>query len=143
MPLQPKIIKGNRHGDDRGTLTFNNDFDASGIKRVYTIENSSLSFKRAWQGHQIEQRWFSAIAGSFKIKLIEIDVWDSPAKDLLVLEFILTAESLDILHIPGGYASSIQALEEDSKLLLFADYQLGEIQDEYRFPSDYFIDNED
>lgn len=136
--MQPQIIKGNHHKDDRGTLTFNNDFNALGIKRVYTIENESLDFLRAWQGHQIEQRWFSAVAGSFKIKLIEIDDWKNPTKDLPILEFILNSENLDILHVPRGFATSIQSLEDHSKLLLFADYHLGEIQDEYRFASNYF-----
>ena len=136
--MQPQIIKGNHHKDDRGTLTFNNDFNALGIKRVYTIENESLDFLRAWQGHQIEQRWFSAVAGSFKIKLIEIDDWKNPTKDLTILEFILNSENLDVLHVPRGFATSIQSLEDHSKLLLFADYQLGEIQDEYRFASNYF-----
>ena len=136
--MQPQIIKGNHHKDDRGTLTFNNDFNALGIKRVYTIENESLDFLRAWQGHQIEQRWFSAVAGSFKIKLIEIDEWKNPTKDLPILEFILNSENLDILHVPRGFATSIQYLEDHSKLLLFADYQLGEIKDEYRFASNYF-----
>ena len=136
--MQPQIIKGNHHKDDRGTLTFNNDFNALGIKRVYTIENESLDFLRAWQGHQIEQRWFSAVAGSFKIKLIEIDDWKNPTKDLPILEFILNSENLDILHVPRGFATSIQSLKDHSKLLLFADYQLGEIQDEYRFASNYF-----
>ena len=136
--MQPQIIKGNHHKDDRGTLTFNNDFNALGIKRVYTIENESLDFLRAWQGHQIEQRWFSAVAGSCKIKLIEIDDWKNPTKDLPILEFILNSENLDILHVPRGFATSIQSLEDHSKLLLFADYQLGEIQDEYRFASNYF-----
>lgn len=136
--MQPQIIKGNHHKDDRGTLTFNNDFNALGIKRVYTIENESLDFLRAWQGHQIEQRWFSAVAGSFKIKLIEIDDWKNPTKDLPILEFILNSENLDILHVPRGFATSIQSLQDHSKLLLFADYQLGEIQDEYRFASNYF-----
>lgn len=136
--MQPQIIKGNHHKDDRGTLTFNNDFNALGIKRVYTIGNESLDFLRAWQGHQIEQRWFSAVAGSFKIKLIEIDDWKNPTKDLPILEFILNSENLDILHVPRGFATSIQSLEDHSKLLLFADYQLGEIQDEYRFASNYF-----
>ena len=136
--MQPQIIKGNHHKDDRGTLTFNNDFNALGIKRVYTIENESLDFLRNWKGQQIEQRWFSAVAGSFKIKLIEIDDWKNPTKDLPILEFILNSENLDILHVPRGFATSIQYLEDHSKLLLFADYQLGEIQDEYRFASNYF-----
>lgn len=139
--MEPKIIRGNHHADERGALTFNNNFNAFGIKRIYTIENESLDFVRAWQGHQIEQRWFSAVIGSFLIKLINIDNWDKPSKDLPILEFILTSENFDILHIPAGFATSIQGLEENSKLLLFADYQMGELLDEFRFPNDYFNEN--
>ena len=136
--MKPKIITGNYKVDERGKLTYNNDFNASGIKRIYTIENESLNFSRGWQGHKIEQRWFSAILGSFKINLIQIDDWKNPSKDLPVLEFILHSEKLDFLHIPAGYVTAIQALKEQSKLLLLADYQLNEVDDEFRFPIDYF-----
>lgn len=138
MLMEPKLINGSHHQDHRGSICFNNDFNALGIKRIYTIQNAETHFIRAWQGHQIEQRWFSAMSGSFRIKLIRIDSWENPAKDLPITEFILTAENLDILHIPSGYISSIQSLEADSKLLVWADFILGEIADEYRFPPDYF-----
>lgn len=134
----PKLLKGNCHEDSRGTLFYNNDFEASAIKRIYVIENQSLEVVRAWQGHQIEQRWFSAIKGSFKIQLIAIDNWDRPSKKLERLEFVLDSKKLDVLHIPAGYVSSIQSREEDSKLLVMADYLLGELEDEYRYASDYF-----
>lgn len=133
-----KIIKGDSHTDTRGTLFYNNDFDALQIKRVYVIENASTDIIRAWQGHKIEQRWFSAIKGSFKIQLIEIDNWEFPSKNLEKLTFIVNAEKLDVLHVPQGYVSSIQSLEEGSKLLVMADYMLGEIKDEYRYEKDYF-----
>ena len=54
----PKIIKGENHNDSRGILFYNNDFDASAIKRLYVIDNQKTNFIRAWQGHKIEQRWF-------------------------------------------------------------------------------------
>lgn len=134
----PKIIVGNSHSDSRGTLFFNNDFDASAIKRIYSIENSSKDFIRGWQGHKIEQRWFLAINGLFRIQLVAIDNWDSPSNDLEILNFVVNDKNKDILHVPRGYASSIQALEEGSKLLVMADYKFGEIQDEYRFEVDCF-----
>lgn len=134
----PKIITGNSHTDARGTLFYNNDFDASAVKRIYVIENNG-DFIRAWQGHKIQQRWFSAIKGSFKIQLIEIDHWDQPSKNLEKLTFTVNAEKLDVLHVPKGYVSSIQTLEEGSKLLVMADYRLNEISDEFRFPLDYFV----
>ena len=136
--MNPEITKGGRHTDSRGTLFYNNDFVASAIKRIYVIENDNTDFIRGWQGHQIEQRWFSVIKGSFRIELIAIDDWDYPSADLEQFSFIVDAETLNVLHVPSGYVSSIQSLEEGSKLLVMADYLLGEIQDEYRFAIDYF-----
>lgn len=134
----PKIITGGSHSDTRGTLFYNNDFDASAVKRIYVIENQNTNIIRAWQGHKIEQRWFSVIKGSFKIQLIEIDNWVYPSKNLEKLIFVVNADKLDVLHIPRGYVSSIQSLEEESKLLVLADYLFGEIKDEYRYEKDYF-----
>ncbi|MBP6182589.1 WxcM-like domain-containing protein [Flavobacterium sp.] len=136
--MKPITIKGNIHTDFRGSLYFNNEFDASPVKRVYFIQNKDTKIVRAWQGHRIEQRWFSAVQGSFEIKLIEVDDWEKPSKNKAVYSFILRANQLDVLHIPQGYISSIQALDSDSKLLVMADYLLGEIKDEYRFDADYF-----
>ncbi len=136
--VQPVILKGNRHQDPRGTLRYNNDFSLTGVRRFYTIQNADTHFERAWQGHRIEQRWFSATAGSFIIKLIRVDHWDNPTADLPALEFVLEADTLDVLHVPRGYISSIQSREEHSMLLVFADYELGSVQDDYKFPADYF-----
>lgn len=136
--MDPKLITGNRHSDQRGILLYNNDFDASLIKRIYIIENENLEFKRGWQGHQIEQRWFSAVSGSFKIQLIKIDNWEKPSVNLEAFTYLIDSEKLNVLHVPQGYVSSIQSLELNSKLLVMADYLLGEIKDEYRYDIDYF-----
>lgn len=136
--MKPELFKGNVFSDDRGTLAFNNGFDASAIKRIYIIENGNTEFVRAWQGHRIEQRWFAAVSGSFEIKLIEIDNWNNPSKKLPVFRCELSAEALDIIHVPAGYISSIKAIEQGSKLLVMADYLWGEVKDEYRFDNDYF-----
>ena len=136
--MNPKIISGNCHSDPRGSLFYNNDFDASAIKRFYIIENQNVDFIRAWQGHKIEQRWFSAVQGSFKIKLIKIDNWEQPSRELRVVEYIIKSEKMDVLFVPSGYVNSIQSLEEGSKLLAMTDYLMGEVNDEYRFKADYF-----
>lgn len=133
------MIKGNNHTDERGIITYNNAFDASKIKRIYTIENHSTEFIRGWQGHQIEQRWFAAMKGSFEISVIQIDDFDSPANDLHIVKYTLTDLELTYLHVPAGCITAIKSLEENSKLLVLADYGIGEIKDEYRFPIDYFI----
>ena len=136
--MKPTLISGNCHQDQRGQLFYNNDFDTSSIKRMYVIENHSVDFVRSWQGHKIEQRWFSAIQGRFNIQLIAIENWDNPSETLPRLHYILESATLDVLQIPAGYVSSIQALEEKSKLVVMSDYHIGEIRDEFRYPADYF-----
>ncbi len=119
-------------------MFYNNDFDATAIKRVYVIENHNTDFVRGWQGHKIEQRWFAAMQGSFEIRLMEIDDWENPSKDLVPFVFVINTEKLDVIHVPGGYVNSIQSLEEGSKLLVMSDYLMGEVNDEYRYKVDYF-----
>ena len=133
-----ELLEGKRHEDMRGVITYNNDFDASIIKRIYTIENHSTEFIRGWQGHQVEQRWFAATKGVFEIAVIHIDDFNNPSPHLPVQTFSLTDESLTYLYIPAGCITAIQAKEEGSKLLVLSDYALGEIQDEYRFALDFF-----
>ncbi len=136
--MKPTLISGSCHQDERGQLFYNNDFDTSCINRMYVIENHSVDFVRAWQGHKVEQRWFSAIQGCFKIQLIAIDNWDKPSETLPRLNYVLESATLDVLHIPAGYVSSIQAVEEKSKLVVMSDYHLREINDEFRYPMNYF-----
>ena len=137
--MTPTIIQGNSHKDQRGSLSYNNSFDASGIKRMYVIENN-FGFIRRWQGHKIEQRWFSAIQGTFVIQLIKVDNWDNPNRHLKKITFELSDENLDILHIPAGYITSIKSLKEGEKLLVMSDYAFEEINDDYKYLSDYFIE---
>ncbi|MFV8322656.1 sugar epimerase [Flavobacterium sp. LB3P21] len=126
-------IIGNTFADERGTLSFNNELDLSEVKRMYFIENADLSTQRAWQGHQIEKRWFIAVKGKFLIKLVKVDNFECPSNNLEVLSFELQSKTLDALLVDAGYASSIQALEADSKLLVFSNYRIGEIEDNYKF----------
>ena len=138
MNKVPSIIKGNSHKDERGTILFNNDYNATEVKRIYFIENKDTNFVRGWQGHKIEQRWFSAVQGSFKITIIAIDDWGNPTKSLVQEAFILQGSTFTVLHVPKGSITSIQALEEKSRLMVMSDYSLGEIKDEYRFDINYF-----
>lgn len=136
--MESQLIAGNKHKDDRGIITYNNDFDASRIKRIYTIENHSIDFIRGWQGHEIEQRWFACIKGSFEISVIQINDFENPSKDLIVKKHQLNDEKLTYLHVPSGCVTAIQSKEENSKLLVLSDYGLGEISDEFRYSLDYF-----
>lgn len=137
--LNKELLEGNRFEDERGIITYNNDFDATKIKRIYTIENHSKDYIRGWQGHKIEQRWFACMKGSFEISVIAVNDFNQPSKNLTIQKYILTDEVLTYLHIPAGCITAIQAKEKDSKLLVLSDYSLGEIKDEYRYPINYFI----
>ena len=134
----PKIIKGKSYTDSRGTLIYNNLFDASEIKRMYIIKNSSTEVFRGWQGHKIEQRWFSSVQGEFEIHLIKVDNWEIPSKSLKSIKYNLSSEKMDVLYVPPGFVSSIRSKEPDSKLLVMSNYAIEEINDEYRFENDYF-----
>lgn len=136
-----KLINGGRHQDDRGKLIYNNDFDASQVKRIYCIENLSTEKPRAWQGLQIESRWFAVAHGSFTIRLIQVDNWQNPDPALAQETYHLHDDQLDVLYVPPGYLSSIQSLSKQSKLIVMADHHLGEVEDNYKFPADYFNEN--
>ena len=135
--MLPHIIFGGNHIDHRGELKFNNSFNMFQVKRFYSI---SLNKKhlRKWQGHEIEQRWFTAISGKFNIQLILVDNWIEPSINLPKLGFELSSKSLDVLHIPSGYLTSIEGLDDNSILLAMSDYSLNEINDDYKFPNKYF-----
>lgn len=134
----PNIIRGHVHSDARGKLLYNNDFNLAAIKRMYVINNASESIKRAWQGHKIEQRWFVAVSGTFRIELIKIDCWEMPNPDLTAEIFILSDLEMHVLHVPPGYVSAIQSLTQDARFVVYSDYGIGEIEDDYKFEANYF-----
>lgn len=130
-----EFLQGSFFEDYRGIISFSNLLDLSLVKRMYVIENDSTEISRAWQGHQIEKRWFVAVSGSFEIRVVKIDNFEKPSDDLIPERFVLTGKSMDSLFIKEGYASSIQSLEKNSKLVAFSNYNVGEINDDYKFDS--------
>jgi dTDP-4-dehydrorhamnose 3,5-epimerase-like enzyme len=135
------LIKGGRHTDDRGTLSFFNDFDMAPVKRFYVIEHPDTTIVRAWQGHKIEQKWFYVITGSFKINVVKPDNWERPSENIIVKEFILGSDTNQVLHIPGGYANGFKALEAHSKLIVFSDLSTADAgKDDFRFDKSLWYD---
>lgn len=132
--MEPKLIDGGNYVDERGELHFFNKFDMSNIKRVYFTKHFDTNVIRAWQGHKIESRWFISIQGSFKVKLIKIKNWEAPKEQLQVLEYTLSDKKPQILFIPNGFVNGFKALEANSKLMIFSDYRINEIEnDQVRF----------
>lgn len=135
------IIQGGTHEDQRGKLTFFNDFDMSPVKRFYIIEHPHTEVVRAWQGHQKEQKWFYVLKGVFKIVLVQPDNWQKPSGSLSTEEYILRPVENTVLHVPGNYATGFKALEPKSKIMVFSSFTVEESsKDDYRFDKDLWYD---
>ncbi len=135
-----QITEGGLFSDERGTIAFANDFDLSPIKRFYFITHPDTNIIRAWQGHKIERKWFFCTKGAFEIKVIKIDDWINPSKNLLINNHILTAHKSQVLAVTEGCCTAIRALEADASLMVFSDKTLEEAKnDDYRFDKNYWF----
>lgn len=136
---KPNIIKGGIHRDERGQITFFNDFDLTDIKRFYVISNNNSPVTnhnqvRAWQGHKIEEKYLYCAVGSFLICTVRIDNWNHPSQNLKPSSFVLDEKISRVLYIPPGYANGIKALRSDSKLIIYSNLSIEEsAADTYRF----------
>ena len=135
--MKPRLVKGGKVEDARGRIIFINDFDLKAVRRFYQISNSSTHIKRGWQGHKIESRWFQAIRGKVKISLIAFENYKI-GEPIICNVFELTDKEPQVLYVPPGYASCIQASTLDHCLAVFSDFTLGAIEDEYRFELNFF-----
>lgn len=141
MNQYPNIIQGGSYEDERGRLIFVNDFDLSEVKRYYIIEHPYLSVVRAWQGHKREQKWFQVISGSFLVSVVKPDNWENPSEDIESETFELKATENKVLHIPGGFANGLKALETNSRMIVFSDFSVNESKsDNFRYDSQLWFD---
>lgn len=131
-----KLIDAEKHHDERGILLSFNTLNLTEVKRFYIIEQPK-NIVRAWQGHKFEQKWFQVLAGSFKVVLIKPDCFENPFGILKLEEYILSAAHPQVLHIKGGYFNGFKALEANSKLMVFSDFNLEEsTNDSFRVAKD-------
>jgi len=136
---KPYLIEGGLAVDDRGQLTFANDFNFSNVKRFYMVENFSQDVIRAFHGHLKEEKYVFVVSGSAIIAVVEMDDTTKPKKSNEVHRFILSSRKPCILHIPAGYANGLKTLEENTKIIFFSTSSLEESKgDDYRFPYDYW-----
>ena len=133
------FIEGGVAEDYRGSIRYVNDFDMTQVVRFYIVENVDTKFIRGWRAHRIEQRWFYVLNGAFSLKAVKIDDWTKPSRESPIEEIILRSDDQLVIHIPAGYATALQALMPNSKLLVYADYDIAHAtQDDYTYPIDYF-----
>lgn len=139
MQLEPTIIKGGLSVDDRGTVSFVNDFNFEGVKRFYIVENHKMGFIRAWHGHKHESKYVMVVKGSALIGAVKIDDWEKPSRDLAVHRYILSEKNPSVLFIPAGHANGFMSLSEDTKIIFFSDSELKQsLGDDFRFEARYW-----
>lgn len=137
------IIQGGTASDHRGSIRFVNEFDMTQVKRFYILENKDTELVRGWRAHRIEQRWFYVLSGAFILDLVKIDDWENASPDLSVERKVLRAEDRQVVHVPVGYGTAFQAMEEGGELLVFADYDIAHApKDNYTWPADFFLNRE-
>jgi len=135
------VIKGEIFEDRRGQIASVNNLSFDQIKRTYILHHPDTSIVRGWNGHKHEKKWFYCHRGAFTLKLVAIDNWEKPGKDLKIDTFNLNSNTSEIICVPSGYASSIKAEIPDSILQVFSDKTFAEAiseKDSFSFDSDYF-----
>ncbi len=134
-----KVFEGGIHSDQRGELRYNNNLDLSEIKRYYIIGSKRKNSLRAWQGHKIENKYFTLLKGSCKIHLIKIDDWNNPSKDIQITSIDLEESKNKTLFVPGGYATGILNTSEQMELMVFSNQSLtASLDDDFRFDENYW-----
>lgn len=128
--MEVTLFKGNIFKDERGCVSFVNDFKFTDIERFYIVSNSEGNPIRAWQGHKLDSKNFYCIQGSFRIYYVKIDNWETPSANLKVESVVLDENASNVLHIPAGYANAIQSLEKNSRLLSFSTLPLDQVKDD-------------
>jgi|SRR3989338_988860 len=139
-PLEtPYLMEGGLSVDDRGSVTYVNDFHFKGVNRFYMITNHQSGFVRAWHAHRHEAKYILAVQGSALVGAVPIDHWSSPSRETDVHRFVLSADKPSILYIPAGYANGIMSLNQEMNLIVFSTSTLEESKkDDVRFDARYW-----
>jgi dTDP-4-dehydrorhamnose 3,5-epimerase len=136
---KPKLIEGGVAVDDRGRVSFANDFGFDGIKRFYMIENFSTGTIRAWHGHRREAKYVLVVSGAALVAAVVLDNLKKPNKKNFVSRFVLSEFKPSLIYIPPGYANGFKALAANTKIIFFSTATVeGSKDDDYRFPYDYW-----
>ncbi len=137
--IKPVLYKGGLSVDDRGSVSFVNDFNFDGVKRFYIVENHKQGFVRAWHAHKKEGKYVMVVKGSAVIGAVKIDNWESPSKDLKINRFVLSEKNPSVLFIPAGYANGFMSLTEDTKIIFFSTSALNDsLGDDIRYDAHYW-----
>lgn len=136
--MKPALFSINSSSDERGKVSFVNDFDMTDIKRSYVVTNTLTKTVRAWHGHLNEKKWITVQKGEFLVCAIKVDNFDKPDKDSEVKEYILNAES-SVLFVPSGYVNGAMNLTEENEIRYFSSSNLEDsTNDDFRIDAQFW-----
>lgn len=136
----PKLLGGKIATDDRGSVSFVNDFDIekAGVKRCYWVRNHQQGFVRAWHGHQYEAKYITVIHGAAIIGAVNVN-FGKADKSAQPVRYVLSGTLPQVLHIPAGYANGLKTLTADAIVLVFSTATVEEsASDDVRFPAHFW-----
>jgi dTDP-4-dehydrorhamnose 3,5-epimerase-like enzyme len=134
-----RLMEGNLAVDDRGTVSFVNEFNFSGVKRFYMVTNHKAGYVRAWHAHRHEAKYVNVTRGSAIIGAVKIDNWENPAKDSQVNRYVLSASKPSVLYIPAGYANGFMSLTKDTTIVFYSTASIEESRnDDTRYDARYW-----
>lgn len=108
-----KLFKGNTVRDDRGKVSFVNDFDFRDVKRFYVVENHEKGFVRAWHGHKQESKYVFVSKGWIILVILPMDSKKSK-------KYRLFADDPQILYIPPGNYNGFKTMTADTQVFFFS-----------------------
>jgi dTDP-4-dehydrorhamnose 3,5-epimerase len=136
---KPYLIEGGISFDDRGNVSFVNDFHFEGVKRFYMVSNHKADFIRAWHAHRHESKYTMVVQGSAIVAAVLIDNWEKPAKNAEICRYVLSSQKPSILYIPPGYANGFMSLTIDATLIFYSTSTIEESRnDDIRYDSRYW-----
>ena len=136
---EPKTILGGLAVDDRGSVSFVNDFDMQVVRRFYVVRNHRSGFIRAWHAHRREAKYAYVMTGSAIVAAVKIDNWEHPSKNATVHRQILSAQKPAVFFIPSGFANGFMTLTSDAVVMFLSTATLEEsMGDDVRYPADYW-----
>lgn len=122
------VFNGDNFVDDRGMLTFFNDFDFSEVERMYQVRNHRAGFIRAWHGHKLESKHVQVVKGAALIGIASFDGG-------FVSKHILSEHKPQILYIPKMHYNGFKTLTDDTILQFFSSSSIEDAKsDDYRQP---------
>lgn len=126
LPDDVQLLRGGRATDDRGSVSFINDFGFEGVKRFYMVENHQQGFIRAWHAHKREGKYALVVQGAALVCGVRVDDWEQPSRNLELHRHVLSAGNPSALYLPPGFANGFKSLSSDLKIIFFSTSTLEE-----------------